>query len=69
MVNVVIVKLCESIFVDGMKMAIRAMIKDELDGKYSSDDISRYIDNFMNDDPDIPLEILNIFIFISYDMG
>ena len=40
----------------------------KLDGKYSLDDISRYSDNFMNDDPDIPHNIMNISIFVSYDM-
>ena len=50
-------------------MKIRATIKDKLDGQYFSDDISRYIDIFINDDPDIPLQILSTGIFISHDMG
>ena len=50
------------VFLERMKEEIRAMIKDNFDGQYLSDDISKYIDNFMNDDPDIPLQILNIGI-------
>ena len=39
LVNVKIIKLCESIIEDGMKMEVRATIKDKLDGQYLSDDI------------------------------
>ena len=69
LVNIEIVKLCGSIIEEGMMMEIRATIKDKLDGQYLSDDISRYIDNFMNDDLDIPLQMLNVGIFVSYDIG
>ena len=69
LLNIEIIKLCESIIEEGMKMKIRATIKDKLDGQYSSDEISRYIDNFMNDDLDIPLQMLNVGIFVSYDIG
>ena len=57
-VNRRIIELCEVIVEEGLKMEIRAEIEAKLKGKYTSDEIDVYIQNFINDEPDIPDDIL-----------
>ena len=68
-VNRRIIELCEVVVEEGLKMEIRAEIEAKLKGKYTSVEIEKYIENFINDDPDIPDDILQIGISVSYDMG
>ena len=57
-VNRRIIELCEVIVEEGLMMEIRAEIEAKLKGKYTSDEIDVYIHNFINDEPDIPNDIL-----------
>ena len=68
-VNSKIIGLCEEIVREGLECEITAVIKERLGNKYSTADVDKYICNFFNDDPDIPVDILTIGITVSYDMG
>ena len=68
-VNEEIIQLCREIIDKGLKMEIKATIVETLAGKYTTNEIEKYVDHFMNDKSDIPTDILNIGIGISYDMG
>ena len=68
-INQDIIELCECIIEESLVNEIKAVMKDKLGDKYTSTQTEIYIDNFMNDSIDIPADVLNIGIIVSYDMG
>ena len=50
-------------------MEIKATIVETLAGKYTTTEIEKHVDHFMNDNSDISTDILNIGIVIIYNMG
>ena len=68
-VNSKIIGLGEEIVREGLEGEITSVIKEKLGDKYSTADVDKYISNFFNDEPDIPVDILTIGLTVSYDMG
>lgn len=65
-INEEIIQLCEEIVDKRLKMEIKTTIVKTLVSKYTTAEIEKYIDHFINYNPDIPTGILNIVFVVSY---
>lgn len=67
--NAGIITLCRDIIGVALKLETAAIIREKLGVKCLPQEIEKYVNNFINDSNDMPVDMLNIRIIISYDMG
>ena len=63
------IDVCKGIIEESLKMEIKATIKEKLGDKYTPEETEAYIQKFMYDSIELPADVLNIGIIVSYDMG